>query len=110
MIDEDWFDEWLNLAPHIPCDPPDIPEYCRFSAYVDAKVSDPDQELLNYGLRPLDQSNGTEEMGDDRGWWRKLPRYEEDIRFGFNFLTPFRDDFGPPGYPENQERFRGGTE
>jgi hypothetical protein len=107
MIDEDWFDEWLNLAPEIPSDARDIPGYYRFAAYVDAKVSGREPELLNYGLRRFDQSDGREEMGEDRGWWRTLPRYEEDIRFGFNVLTPFRDGFGAPGYPEYQEPFRG---
>jgi hypothetical protein len=107
MIDEDWFEEWLNLPRDIPGDPREIRAYHRFAAYVDAKVSDPDAELLNYGLTRLDQLDDREQMGEDRGWWRRLPRYEEDIRFGFNVLTPFRDGFGVPGYPENQERTHG---
>ncbi len=44
--------------------------------------------------------DGETEIGDESGWWRKLPRYDELIRFGFNAVTPFRDGFGPPGYPE----------
>ena len=45
-------------------------------------------------------SEGELEIGDDLGWWRKLARYDESVRFGFKVLTPFRDLFGPPGYPD----------
>jgi hypothetical protein len=100
MIDESWFDEWLDLSPG-------TPGYLLFAAYVDAKVSDSASELLHDGLVRVQESDGREEIGDDRGWWRRLPRYEEDIRFGFNVLTPFRDGFGPPGYTETQDPFRG---
>jgi hypothetical protein len=100
MIDEDWFHEWLDLAPR-------TPGYLLFAEYVNAKVTDPDLELLHDGLVRVEQSDGREDLGEDRGWWRTLPRYDEDIRFGFSVLTPFRDAFGPPGYPENQEPFRG---
>ena len=106
MIDEDWFDEWLNLPHDILAERRGDRAYYRFAAYVDAKVSGADPDLLEYGLARV-QSERREEIADDRGRWRKLPRYEEDIRFGFNVLTPFRDGFGAPGYPENQERFRG---
>lgn len=101
MIDESWFDEWLNL-------PPGTPGYLLFAAYVDAKVTDPASEQLHDGLMRVPEFEDTEELGDERGWWRSLPRYDEDIRFGFNVLTPFRDGFGPPGYPETQDPFRGG--
>jgi hypothetical protein len=100
MIDEDWFHEWLHLSPG-------IPGYLLFAEYVNAKVTDPDVELLHEGLRRLEQADCREDLGEFRGWWRTLPRYDEDIRFGFSVLTPFRDGFAPPGYPENQEPFRG---
>ena len=100
MVDESWFDEWLALLPG-------TPGYLLFAAYVDAKVTDPTSEQLNEGLMRVQVSEDRGEIGDDRGWWRNLPRYEEDIRFGFNVLTPFRDGFGPPGYPETQDPFRG---
>jgi hypothetical protein len=93
MIDERWFDEWLAL-------PPGTHEYRLFAAYVDAQVYDPDSELLYAGLVGYKQSEGAAEMGDDRGWWLNLPRYDESIRYGFSVLTPFRDGFGPPGYTE----------
>jgi hypothetical protein len=93
MIDESWFNEWLAL-------PPGTHEYRLFAAYVDAKVADPDSQLLYEGLVGDRQFEGMAEMGDDRGWWRKLSRYDESIRFGFSVLTPFRDGFGPPGYTE----------
>jgi hypothetical protein len=98
MIDEGWFQEWLALSPR-------TPGYFLFAAYVDAKVADPDCQLLYEGLVREQQSEGEAEMGDDWEWWRRLSRYDESIRFGFNVLTPFRDVFAPPGYTETQSRF-----
>jgi hypothetical protein len=103
MIDEGWFDEWLAL-------PPRSPGYFLFAAYVEAKVTNPDCELLHEGLVREQEYEGDAEMGDDRGWWRKLARYDESIRFGFSVLTPFRDVFGPPGYPETQNRLKRSVE
>jgi hypothetical protein len=97
MIDENWFQEWLSL-------PLEAPGYFSFSAYVDAKVTNPDRELLYEGLVREQGYDGEAEMDDNRGWWRRLSRYDESIRFGFSILTPFRDGFGPLGYPEMQNR------
>ena len=97
MIDDSWFQEWLSL-------PPGAPGYFLFAAYVDAKITDPDCELLHEGLIREHEYEDDTEMGDDRGWWRRLPRYDESNRFGFSVLTPFQDSFGPLGYPETQNR------
>ena len=105
MIDERWFDEWLILPP--PDTPKERPGYFLFAAYVDSKVTDPDSQLLYEGLVLKHESDFKAETGEERGWWRRLPRYDEDIRFGFTLVTPFRDGFGPPGYTENQQPFRG---
>jgi hypothetical protein len=81
---------------------PGTPGYLSFAAYVDVKVTDRDSQLLHEGLVRGQEYSGEDELGDDRGWWRKLPRYDDTIRFGFSVVTPFRDGFGPPGYPEIQ--------
>jgi hypothetical protein len=93
MIDERWFHEWLSL-------PPGAPGYFSFAAYVDAKVTYLDCELLHEGLIREQEYEDDTEMGDDLGWWRRLPRYDESVRFGFSILTPFQGGFGPLGYPE----------
>jgi hypothetical protein len=107
MIDEGWFDEWLAL----PRQTPSWGErgertgrrYFVFAEYVNDKVSDPESQLLHEGLLCGELSEGYAEMGDDWGWWRTLPRYDESIRFGFSVLTPFRDGFGPLGYLETKD-------
>jgi hypothetical protein len=82
MIDEAWFDEWLNLKSG-------SSGYRSFPMYLEEKIASSDAESLDAGLRLEQRLSGYPETGDSWGWYRQVYDRDAVIQTGFRNLTPW---------------------
>lgn len=87
MIDEEWLDDWLALAPG-------SPGFLSFPAYLNVKIDAVEASFLDSGLLLEQQRNGCSELGDDFGWYRRVAHDHDALRFGFQIRTPYDERAG----------------
>jgi hypothetical protein len=88
MIEEEWLDEWSALRPG-------EPGYLSFAAYVAVKVSGTDEEALHEGFALQQGVADGSELGDQRGWYRRLPDPDDIFLHGIQPMINYDERPGP---------------